>query len=360
MKLYHIHFILCILLFCSCGNHTRTNKQNLRIVEDALQRKVGIPDTIRQIVCIRSSAIRLVTYAGGAPLICGVEEQETRPNEFTHLYAHPELATKPIIGPGMGGDPELIMATHPDVIFMSSTTYGDADALQQKTGIPVFTVEYGDLGKNRPIFYNSLRLIANVLHTESQTDSLIGFIDRQIANLKDRTRKADHSRRVYVGGISYKGQKGITSTDPYYAAFRFLEINNVASELDSTYVSPITGTYIDWEKLIDWNPDVIFVDVGGWSLVQEDLKKHSGINELLNAYRNREIYTLWPYNNHHSNFDVMLVNAWYAGKVLFPEQFSDISMRDKTNEIMSKFVGASIADSLSRQWGNYRNIFDEQ
>lgn len=47
-------------------------------------------------------AIRLVTYAGGAPLICGVEEQETRPNEFTHIFAHPDLARLPIIGPGMG------------------------------------------------------------------------------------------------------------------------------------------------------------------------------------------------------------------------------------------------------------------
>ena len=81
---------------------------------------------------VSGSAIRLVTYAGGAPLICGVEEQETRPNEFTHIFAHPDLARLPIIGPGMGGDPELIMAAGPDVIFMTSTTAGEADALQKQ------------------------------------------------------------------------------------------------------------------------------------------------------------------------------------------------------------------------------------
>lgn len=116
------------------------------------------------------------------------------------------------------GDPELIMAAGPDVIFMTSTTAGEADALQKQTGIPVFTIEYGDLGRNRPTFYNSLQLIGQVLHTEDKVDSLIGFIDEQIADLQARTAGTDKSAKVYVGGISYKGQKGITSTDPYYAA----------------------------------------------------------------------------------------------------------------------------------------------
>ena len=170
MKWLHYLFIVSLLLF-SCKGQNVKNKRPTRLLTDALQREVALPDTIRQLVCIRSSAIRLVTYAGGAPLICGVEEQETRPNEFTHIFAHPDLARLPIIGPGMGGDPELIMAAGPDVIFMTSTTAGEADALQKQTGIPVFTIEYGDLGRNRPTFYNSLQLIGQVLHTEDKVDS---------------------------------------------------------------------------------------------------------------------------------------------------------------------------------------------
>ena len=118
MKWLHYLFIVSLLLF-SCKGQNVKNKRPTRLLTDALQREVALPDTIRQLVCIRSSAIRLVTYAGGAPLICGVEEQETRPNEFTHIFAYPDLARLPIIGPGMGGDPELIMAAGPDVIFMT-------------------------------------------------------------------------------------------------------------------------------------------------------------------------------------------------------------------------------------------------
>ena len=83
MKWLHYLFIVSLLLF-SCKGQNVKNKRPTRLLTDALQREVALPDTIRQLVCIRSSAIRLVTYAGGAPLICGVEEQETRPNEFTH------------------------------------------------------------------------------------------------------------------------------------------------------------------------------------------------------------------------------------------------------------------------------------
>lgn len=354
-----IIYIFIFLFCCACGARSGS-KAPARIVTDALGRQVFLPDTVGRVVCVRSSAIRLVTYAGGAPFICGIEEQEARPNEFTHIFAHPELAGKPVIGPGMGGDTELIMGVRPDVIFMSSTTSGDADELQRRTGIPVFTIEYGDIGRNRETFYNSLRQIGKVLRTEATVDSLIGYTELQVKELYNRTAGQNKNRNVYVGGISYKGQKGIASTDPYYAAFEFLGVNNVASQIDSVYVSPITGTYIDWEQLMDWNPDVIFIDAGGWPLVEEDFKTRKGLNKLLKAYKNKQVYSLWPYNAHHSNFEVMLVNSWYAGKVLFPEQFTDISIRDKTNEIMNHFVGAPIGDELVNCWGNYRDVLIEK
>lgn len=157
----------------------------------------------------------------------------------------------------------------------------------------------------------------------------------------------------------YKGLKGITSTDPYYAAFGFLGVDNVASAIDSAYVSPITGTYIDWEQLVDWDPEVIFIDRSGWPLVNEDFKNREKLNQLLAAYRNQQVYALWPYNNNHTNFEVMLINAWYAGKILFPDQFQDISLRDKADEILVEFVGQPIGQELRTKWGDYENLLTE-
>lgn len=356
MKAFFI--ILSLLLSFSCRNSEKPQRRHPRMLTDALQRRVTLPDTINRVICIRSSAIRLVTYAGGAARICGIEEQEARPNEFTHLFAYPELTRKPIIGPGMGGDSELIMAARPDVIFMSSTTTGDADALQQQTGIPVITIDYGDIGRNRNKFYRSLRLIGQVLHTGDRVDSLIRYTDQQISELKKRCQPDSSPQKVYVGGISYKGQKGITSTDPYYAAFEFTGADNVAGTIDSAYISTITGTYIDWEQLMDWNPDVIFIDTGGRELVEEDFRNRQSLNRLLSAYNNRQIYTLWPYNNHHSNFEVMLINAWYVAKVLYPDRLTDIDISAKADEILTRFVGRPVGRQLEKCWGKYGNMFE--
>lgn len=353
------YYIFLLLLVFGCNAKSGKNVASTRKVTDALGREVIIPDTVNRVVCIRASAIRLVTYAGGVPFICGVEEQETRENVFTHLLAYPELGEKPVIGPQMGGDAELMMSVHPDVIFMSSTTTGDADDLQRRTGIPVITLEYGDIGPKRNTFYASLRLIGEVLHTGKRVDSLITYTEDQIAELQQRTQQKGKSKRVYVGGIAYKGLKGITSTDPYYAAFGFLGVDNVASAIDSAYVSPISGTYIDWEQLADWDPEVIFIDCSGWPLVYEDFKNREQLNQLLTAYRNQQIYSLWPYNNNHTNFEVMLINAWYGGKVLFPGQFQDISMTDKTDEILVEFVGQPIGQKLRKKWGDYQNLLTE-
>lgn len=91
-------------------------------------------------------------------MICGVEEQETRPNEFTHIFAHPDLARLPIIGPGMGGDPELIMAAGPDVIFMTSTTAGRGRMLcrnrREFPYLPLNTVIWVETVRHFTIHFN--------------------------------------------------------------------------------------------------------------------------------------------------------------------------------------------------------------
>lgn len=55
----------------------------------------------------------------------------------------------------------------------------------------------------------------------------------------------------------------------------------------------------------------------------------------------------------------MLINAWYAGKILYPEQFLDISIPDKADEILTRFVGHPITEQLTHHWGNYRNLFNK-
>ncbi|MBR2980528.1 MAG: ABC transporter substrate-binding protein [Odoribacter sp.] len=343
--------IMLLILIMLVRSEYRTIESEGVEVTDMLGRSVIVPEQVDSIVCLKASAIRLVCYAGGADMICGVEECELRGNPYTHIYANPKLKERRVIGPMMGGDAELILSVSPDLIFTTCSTVNEADMLQRRCGVPVIALEYGNLASRRDEFYSSLKLISNVLGTESRVDSLIGYIDGQIGELdrrSERELKHEPSPVVYVCGISYKGKRGLDSTDPNYAALQFINGTNAAAGVDSKLVSEITGTTISLEQLLLWNPDILFVDNDGLDLVMSDL-------ERLNIDRNK-LYLIWPYNNIHSNFEVMLLNSWFMGKVLYPEQFADIDIAAKRDEIMYQFLRSDIGDSLVATWGEYRKI----
>ena len=244
-------------------------------------------------------------------------------------------------------DAELICKARPDVIFITYTTAGDADALQKKTGIPVVAVECPELGIARDTLYASFRLIGKVLHKENRADSLISYIENSISELNTRTLPTENTKKqkVYIGGVSYSGIHGINSTQPFFPPFIFVNADNVASSIDNRLFSHVKGTYVDKEQLLLWNPDILFIDLSGWELVKQDLSKNSPLHNLL-AIKNDAVHLLLPYNNYAINYELVLVNSWYVGKVLYPENFSDIDMQKKAEEILHRFLGEMNSEDM--------------
>ena len=48
------------------------------------------------------------------------------------------------------------------------------------------------------------------------------------------------------------------------------------------------------------------------------------------------------------NISYALMDAYYAGIVLFPEQFSDIDIAKKSEEILTLFLGENIYDTMAK------------
>ena len=159
--------VLAVLL--NLGSICQGSKitQNTVSIKDMLNRTVKIPEKVNRVVGIEAGALRLLVYLECTDKIVGVEDIEQRSGgpgcDKPYNFAYPEFASLPVIGPIHGGDAELIVAQEPDVIFWTYTTVGDADKLQEKTGIPVVALNYGDLDDNRDTFYENLRLVGKVL-----------------------------------------------------------------------------------------------------------------------------------------------------------------------------------------------------
>jgi iron complex transport system substrate-binding protein len=281
-----------------------------------------------------------------------------------YLFANPELKTLPIVGTGNLSEPELLAAYHPDVIFCTYFTRGEANELQEKCNVPVVVLDYGDFNDRIASFYATLNFLGDLLDKKSRADSLISYIKNMHKDLSERADQAKQheSQNVYVGGIAYRGAHGINSTEPQYAPFRMLKANNVASGLGEVTSSPKTwleNAFIDIEQLIEWNPDLIFLDAAGKQIWLEDLEKEA-LQISLKAFKSNQFYTVLPHNWYTTNYENILCNAYFIGKTLYPEQFSDINIKGQSDEIYTAFLGKPVYDSMMLKFGAYQQFIPGQ
>ncbi|MBD3192800.1 MAG: ABC transporter substrate-binding protein [Candidatus Heimdallarchaeota archaeon] len=322
-------------------------------ITDMAGRKITVPKQIDRVVGIEAGALRLLVYMNVTDLVVGVEEIEhTSNNTRPYNIAHPEFQNLPSIGPIHGGDSELIVAQSPDVIFWTYAEAGEADELQGKTGIPVIVLRYGDLEANRETFYEALQLLGQILHKEARAEEVISFFETIIGDLNTRTQDISEESKpaVYVGGVSYRGSHGLTSTEAKYAPFDFINAKNVAGGVESDHI------FIDPEQLIEWNPDIIFVDEGGLELVLTDIANDSAFFNTLDAVKQEKLYCVLPYNYYTANFGSILADAYYIGSVVYPSYFETIDPIEKTSEIYSFLVGENVYEIIVEVFGGFKPL----
>ncbi len=344
-------FILISLINAGCIESEDDDTDHV-VVTDILNRDITVPTYVDRIVGVASGAVRMISYLDATDMIVGVEDFEHRSKISPYQFANPGLSELPIIGPQHGGDAEMILAQDPDVIFFSCSQVDPAseetmDNLQTKTGIPVIAIDLGDLDARKDVFYSSLRLMANVLDKEERAEEVIEFIEDILEDLDERTKNIPDSDKptVYIGGVALRGAQDILSTRASYPPFEYTDAKNVANQLGTGHA------FIDKEQLIEWDPDVLFVDSGSYENVVD------GINDdisykVLQAVENEEIHTLLPYNRYNINHATVLANAYYVGITLYPELFTDNNIADQADAIYEEMLGAPVySDMASTAYG---------
>ena len=326
---------------CISSSDTADGTGTTSTIIDMAGRTVEIPQSIDGFVAIEAGALRYAVYAGGADRIVGVEDVEFSDSVIAPVrpynFAHPEFSLLPSIGPIHGGDSELIASLEPDVIFWTYATAEDADALFAQTGIPVVCIVYGDLLGGWDTFCQALRIYGNVLGTDDIVEQKIGYIQSLKDDLDRRscTILEEDMPSAYVGGVACRGPHSIESTNPVYEPFELLGADNVAAELGTTTRS------IDPEILLTWDPDYIFVDESSYAVgVFDDL--NSGLYSDMSAIVDKNVYGVMPYNWYTANWSTVLADAYYIGKVLYPEEFDDIEIDTLADEIYTNLVGAPV------------------
>jgi len=318
-------------------------------IEDLAERKVEIPAEINKIAAIGPGALRLVVYLEAEEKVVGIEEFEKRNQKRPYILAKPELLQLPVIGPQFGGDSELLAAADPDLIIASYLSSAELSHLQNKTKIPVISINDGAPGSmTEEDFRRALRFLAEILDKEKRAEELLNYMEVQKAELQELRKKAAVSKSVYIGGIGNKGAQGISSTEAAYPPFQYLGLENI---IEAEGKSNFT---ISKERLLLEDPELIFIDQGGIELVKNDLNREEF--KYLEAYQKNNIYQLLPYNHYTTNFATMLADAYYIAKIIYPAELADLDPAVKADQIYKKFVGKTVYDKMADIFGGFKKM----
>ena len=333
---------------------TESVQGKTRTLVDSRSREVTVPEKVERIVCVGVGALRYSCYVGAADLVVGVEDYETKPG-MSRLYNYVNYDKfKDLPVTGTNGEPnnEQIIQVGPQVIVMSAYASVDADELQAKTGIPVVVVPGSDTTLDDSA-YETIRILGELYGKEDRAEELTAYLQGVQKDLDDRTANIPEEGKpsVYVAGVSFKGAHGFEGTEALYGPFELIHAKNLANETGQT------GPFdIDTEQVLSWDPDIIFLDFNGMSLINEDYAKNPDFYNGLTAVKEGKVYSQISFRSSASNLETALADAYYAATVIYPEQISDIDPVEKAGEIFQMLLGANPYGALKEAGYEFRQI----
>lgn len=326
-----------------------------RTITDMLGRTVEIPGVI-ETVAVAGSSARILTYAGCADKLVGVTDMDKKADAgMPYTIVNKEkFAALTSVGAGGAKDTqydEALVTLNPDVIFANYLDAEAATELQEKTNIPVVGLQYDGIFSDS--VYTALELVGEVMGNQARCATVIDGMKAYQKDLNDRTKDiADADKpTVYAGAVSFKGGHGIEGTYGQYPPFVAINAKNVVDETGEK-----SALIIDKEKIVVWNPEIIFLTPLNMNLVNEDYATNPNFYDNLSAVKSGNVYSQVSYNYNGTNIEVAIVDAYYAGAVIYPEAFADVDFEKKADEIFTLMLGQTYLQQLKDSGNDFGKI----
>jgi len=343
-------------------------------IADMIGREVTIvPGSYKRVVCIGAGALRMYSYVGDVSLLAGVEDidnitLEERPKMFDSVARPYVLAYGDVFNTlpscGVGGpmaqtaEAEKILSCNPDIVVSEYEDVDKANALQEQLGVPVITLKAGGKGVFDDAFYGSMALLGQVFDKEEKAAALVQFVQNEAAEITARTAEiADEDKpSVYICGLGNWGTTDHLMTAENYVSFQIANVRNVLSDTGTQGIQPI-----EEEKFVSigGDMDMIIMDAAAVKNIMPLYQEDPAMFDTCKAWQEGEVYLEMAYNAYYTNFEIALINTWFAAKTVYPDAFADIDMTAKTNEVTQAFYGMDLADEIfacPSSFGGYQKI----
>ena len=102
----------------------------------------------------------------------------------------------------------------------------------------------------------------------------------------------DENKQVILGSATtFRGGHGIQGVYVDHPVFGAVHAKDAAIGLEKQPFD--TGVEVDKEKILDWDPEILFLDAGNMGLIEAEYADDPGFFEQLNAVKNGNVYQ-WP------------------------------------------------------------------
>ena len=343
-------------------------------VTDMIGREVTvIPGSYKSVVCIGAGALRMYSYIGDVALLGGVEDidnttLEDRPKMFDAVARPYVLAFGDVFNTlpscGVGGpqaqtaEAEKILSCTPDIVISEYEDVEKEDALQEQLGVPVITLKAGAKGVFDDAFSGSMELLGKVFDREEKAQTLVEFVKSEAAEISSRTASIAEEDKpsVYVCGLGNWGTTNHLMTAENYVSFQVANVKNVLSGTGIQGIGPIEA-----EKFVEIgdSTDIMIIDAAAVKNIKPLYQEDPTLFDTCKAWQNGEVYLEMAYNAYYTNFEIALINTWFIAKTVYPEQFQDIDLTAKTNEVTKAFLGQELAEQIfacPSSFGGYQKI----
>ncbi len=241
---------------------------------------------------------------------------------------------------------EELMKYDPDIVY----TFPRENELTQlkKAGVAALP---GETSESLEGVKDQVRAYADTLGDDAKmkAETYCNYFDEKLAWVKERTDKISEEDRPKV---YYAGTDILTTYGKYSDLMEVIEAAGgipVSEDLEAG-----NRSQINYEQLMSWNPDVIFIDHGGMNDGEpvEELKKEIMNNtsyQAITAVKNGDVY-LSPSGVFYWDMGLQkILLIMNMAQILHPDAFQDLDMASEVMEFYDKFYGYDLTRDEAEQ-----------
>ncbi|EIQ1937789.1 ABC transporter substrate-binding protein [Escherichia coli] len=341
MKINNKLFLLLIFLL-SLSFTTQAE----RTFTDQIGREVKVPDKVDRIVVLQHQTLNLLVQMNATDKIVGVMSNWKQQLGSNYARLAPELSNKASLGDLTHVDAEKLVALHPQVVFV--TNYAPQEMIDKisSLGIPAVAIslrhdDEGERNKLNPVMadeeqayvkglYEGIMLIGNIINKPEEAKALIKATENGCRMVSNRLQLLPEEQRVRA----YMANPELTT----YGSGKYTGLMMKHAGAVNVAASTIKGfKQVSIEQVIEWNPQVIFVQNRYPAVVNEI--QSSPQWQVIDAVKNHRVYLMPEYAKAwgYPMPEAMGIGELWMAKKLYPEKFNDVDMHKIVNDWYKTF-----------------------